>query len=148
MNFSIIAVGSRGDLQPYVALGVGLQKAGHQVQIVADELYKEFILDRNLSFAPIITNPKKFFDEDIFKIGKNIFQLSKEIKKQFKILGGRHFKEVLEALANVDVVIFSPLASAGFHIAELKKNPRVGAYLQPVTPTKEFAPTYFSELPS
>ena len=148
MNISIITVGSRGDVQPYIALGVGLQKAGHQVQIVADELYKETILGRGLYFAPIYTNPKKFFDEDISKIGKNIFQLSKCIREQYKIIGLRHFKEVLDALDIVDLILFSPLASAAFHIAELKKIPCIGSYLQPVTPTKDFAPTFVRELPS
>ena len=41
MYISIITIGSRGDVQPYIALGSGLQKAGHRVQLVADELYKE-----------------------------------------------------------------------------------------------------------
>ena len=147
MRISIITIGSRGDVQPYIALGFGLHKAGHQVQIVADELYKESILERNLSFAPIYTNPKKFFDEDIFKVGKNIFRFSKHIRKQYRIIGHLHFQEVLHALDNVDVILFSPLASAAFHVAELKKIPCIGAYLQPVTPTKEFAPTFFPELP-
>jgi sterol 3beta-glucosyltransferase len=147
MYISIITIGSRGDVQPYIALGSGLQKAGHRVQLVADELYKESIEERNLSFAPIYTNPKKFFDEDIFKTGKNIFRFSKQIRRQYKIIGHRHFREVLDALVNVDVILFSPLASAAFHIAELKKIPCIGAYLQPVTPTKEFGPTFLPELP-
>ena len=147
MNISIITIGSRGDVQPCIALGMGLLKTGHQVQIVADEIFRKPITERKLSFAPIYTNPKKFFDEDIFKIGKNIFQLSKCIREQFKIIGPRHFKEVLDALDNVDLILFSPLASAAFHIAELKKIPCVGSYLQPVTPTKEFAPTFVHELP-
>ena len=68
-NISIVTIGSRGDVQPYIALGIGLRKAGYNVQIVADELYRESITKRNLSFAPIYTNPKKFFEEDIYKIG-------------------------------------------------------------------------------
>lgn len=148
MYVSIITIGSRGDVQPYIALGAGLQKAGHQVQIVADELYKDSIKEKELSFGPISTNPKRFFEEDIFKSGKNIFQFSKYIKEQYKKIGRRHFEEVLEALDNVDVILFSPLASAAFHIAELKKIPCIGAYLQPVTPTKEFGPMFIPELSS
>lgn len=148
MHISIITIGSRGDVQPYIALGIGLHKAGHQVQIVADDFYKDSIIKRDLSFAPIFTNPKKFFDEDIFKVGKNIFRFSKCIREQYKIIGHRHFNEVLNALDDVDLILFSPLASAAFHIAELKKILCVGAYLQPVTPTKEFSPTFFHELPS
>ena len=33
MNVMILTLGSRGDVQPYVALGVGLQRAGHRVTL-------------------------------------------------------------------------------------------------------------------
>jgi UDP:flavonoid glycosyltransferase YjiC (YdhE family) len=34
MLLDILAVGSRGDVQPYVALGVGLAKAVHRVRLI------------------------------------------------------------------------------------------------------------------
>ena len=34
MRVAIIAPGSRGDIQPYLALGVGLARSGHDVRIV------------------------------------------------------------------------------------------------------------------
>ena len=37
MHIAIIALGSRGDVQPYVALGVGLKAAGHSVRLVTHE---------------------------------------------------------------------------------------------------------------
>jgi UDP:flavonoid glycosyltransferase YjiC (YdhE family) len=40
MYLSIVAVGSRGDVQPYIALGLGLQRAGFQVQICADRVHR------------------------------------------------------------------------------------------------------------
>ena len=30
MNITILTIGSRGDVQPFVALGVGLKEAGHE----------------------------------------------------------------------------------------------------------------------
>jgi sterol 3beta-glucosyltransferase len=35
MNVAIISPGSRGDVQPYLALGGGLKQAGHAVRILA-----------------------------------------------------------------------------------------------------------------
>lgn len=32
MHLTFLAVGSRGDVQPFVALGLGLQKAGHTIR--------------------------------------------------------------------------------------------------------------------
>ena len=33
MNITLLTIGSRGDVQPFVALGVGLKEAGHEVTL-------------------------------------------------------------------------------------------------------------------
>jgi sterol 3beta-glucosyltransferase len=43
MNILIITIGSRGDVQPYVALGVGLQAAGHRVTIATLASFAAFV---------------------------------------------------------------------------------------------------------
>jgi sterol 3beta-glucosyltransferase len=43
MHFMCLTIGSRGDVQPYIALGRGLQKEGHRVTIVTHEEYKEWV---------------------------------------------------------------------------------------------------------
>ena len=35
MNITILTHGTRGDVQPFVALALGLQKAGHRVRLAA-----------------------------------------------------------------------------------------------------------------
>ena len=42
-HFACLTIGSRGDVQPYIALGKGLQKEGHKVTIVTHEEYKEWV---------------------------------------------------------------------------------------------------------
>jgi len=42
-HFVCLTIGSRGDVQPYIALGRGLQKEGHRVTIVTHEEYKEWV---------------------------------------------------------------------------------------------------------
>ncbi|KAF7979674.1 hypothetical protein HWV62_41671 [Athelia sp. TMB] len=44
MHFVCLTIGSRGDVQPYIALGLGLQKEGHRVTIVTHEEYREWIV--------------------------------------------------------------------------------------------------------
>lgn len=43
LHFVCLTIGSRGDVQPYIALGKGLQQKGHRVSIVTHEEYKEWI---------------------------------------------------------------------------------------------------------
>ncbi len=42
-HFVCLTIGSRGDVQPYIALGKGLQKEGHKVTVVTHEEYKEWV---------------------------------------------------------------------------------------------------------
>lgn len=53
MNVVIIALGSQGDVQPYVALGVGLERAGHRVRLVSHENYRELVTAHGLEFWPM-----------------------------------------------------------------------------------------------
>jgi sterol 3beta-glucosyltransferase len=43
MHFVCLTIGSRGDVQPYIALGLGLKKEGHRVTIATHEEYKSWV---------------------------------------------------------------------------------------------------------
>lgn len=53
MRVTILTTGGRGDIQPYVGLGVGLQRAGHQVRIPAPEDFRDLITRAGLEFMPV-----------------------------------------------------------------------------------------------
>jgi sterol 3beta-glucosyltransferase len=50
MKVSIVAAGSQGDVQPYVALGNGLKEAGHIVHVLASQDFQELITAHGLRF--------------------------------------------------------------------------------------------------
>ena len=47
----ILTFGSRGDVQPFVALGRGLQKAGHTVTICTCSRFEPFIRSHGLNYS-------------------------------------------------------------------------------------------------
>ena len=53
MHITILALGSRGDVQPYAILGNGLKSAGHQVRFITFESFAPFIAKQGLGFHPI-----------------------------------------------------------------------------------------------
>ena len=59
MNIVIMIVGSRGDVQPYVALGKVLLKDGHRVRIASHETFRSFVLEAGLEFFSIGGNPQE-----------------------------------------------------------------------------------------
>ena len=52
MKVNIFAAGSRGDVQPMVALGVGLSRAGHDVTLCAGDDFEELVTRHGLGFVP------------------------------------------------------------------------------------------------
>ena len=53
MNLTILAIGSRGDVQPCVALGAGLRRAGHEVRVVTLESFETMVRGQGLDFLPV-----------------------------------------------------------------------------------------------
>ncbi|KAK0185950.1 UDP-Glycosyltransferase/glycogen phosphorylase [Armillaria mellea] len=58
MNIVIMIVGSRGDVQPYVALGKRLMKDGHRIRIASHETFRSFVTEHGLEFFDIGGNPQ------------------------------------------------------------------------------------------
>ena len=52
MRITILTAGTRGDTQPYVALGAGLLQAGYQVRLAAGKNYESFVKQYGLEFYP------------------------------------------------------------------------------------------------
>ena len=52
MKVNVLAAGSRGDVQPMVALGVGLTRAGHEVTICAVDDFEDLVTGHGLRFVP------------------------------------------------------------------------------------------------
>ena len=51
MNILIAMIGTRGDVQPYVALGQGLKAAGHDVTVCTSVRFEPFVRQHGLDYA-------------------------------------------------------------------------------------------------
>ncbi len=50
MNVLLSVLGSRGDLNPYLSIGVNLKKRGHQVTVITSEIYHQVVAKAGLNF--------------------------------------------------------------------------------------------------
>ncbi|KAF4544240.1 uncharacterized protein LTHEOB_6358 [Lasiodiplodia theobromae] len=57
LNIVIQVVGSRGDVQPFVALGTELQRHGHRVRLATHDTFASFVRDAGLEFYAIGGDP-------------------------------------------------------------------------------------------
>src|SRR4051812_43365885 len=50
MRITLVTLGSRGDAEPYVALGCALARAGHSVRVATCEPFSDFVAAHGLEF--------------------------------------------------------------------------------------------------
>jgi len=57
LNIVIQCVGSRGDVQPFVAIGKRLQEDGHRVRLATHDVFANFVRSSGLEFFPVGGDP-------------------------------------------------------------------------------------------
>ncbi len=67
----MITIGSRGEVEPCVALGMGLQAEGHAVGIATHPNFRGFIEGRGLNFALINIDIEAFLSSEAGPTQKN-----------------------------------------------------------------------------
>ena len=64
MHVTNLTVGSRGDVQPYLALAGGLRQAGYQVRVATHRPFQAEIHRRGLEFRPVAGNPRQLLESE------------------------------------------------------------------------------------
>ncbi|MBA3238095.1 MAG: glycosyltransferase family 1 protein [Parachlamydiaceae bacterium] len=151
MKFTLLCIGSHGDIRPYIALGSGLKKKGHEVTIAshakAQNLSKKYGLKFKLVEGDLTEMIGKKRGYEIFwgSKGKRWRQLI-NIMKEFKLALKKQLPASIEATSDADVLIYSPAAFAGPHLGEYFSIPSFLMQLQPDAPTKQLPSCLFSGL--
>ncbi|CAF1083866.1 unnamed protein product [Didymodactylos carnosus] len=57
LTICIMIVGSRGDVQPFIAFGKKLTEAGHRVRLATHETFRKFVRENGLEFYPLGGDP-------------------------------------------------------------------------------------------
>jgi len=131
LRITITTGGSRGEVQPYVALGLGLEAAGHEVRISAQAAYQQFVQEWGLGFHPISGDPHQLVSE-LLEAGNNPIRFARCFRRVLGSLMEQNLEEYLAACRDAEVIIYSPVGFLGYYIAEALRVPRVGAALYPL----------------
>ena len=58
MKFLLIAIGSHGDVHPFVGMGLALQRRGHDVTIATNGHFESLVRNVGLEFSELGTDEK------------------------------------------------------------------------------------------
>lgn len=57
LHFTCITIGTRGDVQPYIALCKGLMKEGHRCRIATHDEFQDWIEEHGIEFRTVGGDP-------------------------------------------------------------------------------------------
>ncbi|HEY4109557.1 glycosyltransferase [Puia sp.] len=143
MTIGIYTYGTRGDVQPYIALALALLEKGHRVVLAAPTDFKDFVEGFGIPFSPLYGNAEVMMNspqgqrilktENSIKLMKYYFKAVNEMKHPLR-------KSYHERISQVDFIIANsatmPIVSA---IAEKQQKKVAYTYfMPPLVPTVEF----------
>ncbi len=117
MKIMILALGTRGDVQPYIALGMGLQWSGYDVTIATSARFTAMITERGLRHVPLNADFMTMMEGADGKAavsGTHIFALLKHVRPMLS----EFLDESWQAAQGADAIIYHPKAISAPHIAE------------------------------
>jgi sterol 3beta-glucosyltransferase len=145
MNITLLTAGSRGDVEPYIALGAGLHRAGHRVCLATYDGFQELAEEHGLIFAPVASPSQALWasplwqrwqasGEDFFRYIAAFLQVSRVAEDLLVTM----LDDFWSSCRGADLVISSTLGFAGPLLAEEAGVPHCWALFQPMTPTRTF----------
>jgi UDP:flavonoid glycosyltransferase YjiC (YdhE family) len=143
MRIGLVTKGSRGDIQPFIALAIGLKKNGHQVTIVTFKNFQKLITDYNIEFCPLSMDiEKEAYTEDVLEVLRkgNMIKFARLIGRNSEKHNEKIILEIDKASDNFDFIIASGLAFPNILPIAVKKNIKYGIlnFSMPYSITKEF----------
>ncbi|WP_367278562.1 glycosyltransferase [uncultured Tateyamaria sp.] len=153
----LFTYGTRGDVEPFLALAHGLMARGYTVTLCTARRFEDRIKEFGIPFAPI---SDVSLDQMDTKDGKILLEGSSG--RLARIVAGMRLarksgsinallcRDAWEAAkaAKPDLVVYHPKVMAAPHIAEAIGVPAIMGLLQPmIVPTKAFPPTGLPKLP-
>ena len=142
MRISIVTIGTRGDVQPYLALARGLLQAGHQVILNTHGTFQAFVEAQGIAFVPLAGDIRAILQGEAGRrlmaethplhALRRLRQLAAPIIRQVTA-------DILAATEGCDLILGSTLGYLNaVTAAEVHRVPLILAALQPFTPTSAY----------
>ncbi len=133
---SLLTIGSRGDLQPFLALAKGLKDSGRPVRLVTAERFRPYAEQIGVDFVGLSTDPLALLqsqdgqawlqsDQNPLALITNLIKLGKPTFEQM-------LSEIEVALEGSSLILYSLFGSLSFHLAEKWGIPAIMVHLQPI----------------
>ncbi len=150
MRITLLTVGTRGDVEPFLALGAALRRSGHQVCLGTSREFRGRVEACGLRFAEIGINPSELLGDHRgqrwISGGRGMMGDMMRLRHVVYPLLERYARDALAACEDADALLYTPLTK-GDYIARLLDIPGIVVALWPVSRTSAFPALGFPQLP-
>lgn len=144
-KITMLATGSRGDVQPFVALGYGLRQRGHEICVVSNSHFENWIRRYGLDFRAINWDAQASLQSKDGQgmIAGRILDTFRYITQESPRIYAQVQKDSWLACQDAENLIYSLISPWGYDIAEALGIPGIPGALHPMFPTKVFPTQFF-----
>lgn len=143
MRVGIATVGSRGDVQPFLALAVALAKRGHVVRLASCSPFAGLARAHGVEFVSIAGDIKEVVGDAgraaLLEAESHPIRAARALRRYVGPLVREGLDALPAALDGCDVIVGQLLAPGAQHFAERHALPYFDACYDPVFPTRAFA---------
>jgi sterol 3beta-glucosyltransferase len=142
MRITILALGSRGDVQPYVALGAGLKQAGFAPRLVTFENFEPMVRAQGLDFHPVKGDVQAMLTmgsgANLAEAGNNPIRFYRAVKESFGSIADDYVTALsADVLQDSDIIVNQlPASLFGYDLAEKLGVPYLVASVIPLYRTR------------
>ena len=137
LRITCLTIGSRGDVQPYIALCKRLLDEGHRPRIATHAEFESWVRRHGIGFAAIEGDPAELMRICV-ENGMFTYSFLREASLKFRSWIDDLLSSAWKACQDTDLLIESPSAMAGIHIAEALGVPYFRAFTMPWTRTRAY----------
>jgi sterol 3beta-glucosyltransferase len=139
MNITILTYGSRGDVQPFLALALGLQAAGHTVRLAAPYRFENLVSAFGIPFVPLAGDPE-IISQALNEAGGNVYRMVRGMQEYVVKVAPEVLQGVQLAIRGAEFLVHSFLFTTGAHsFARQMEIPDASIQTFPMfAPTKAF----------
>jgi sterol 3beta-glucosyltransferase len=150
MRITLLSVGTHGDVEPCLALALGLGRAGYDVTLAAGTNFESFVTGRGVRFAPIRADYLAWLQSDegrALLARRGPVRLFGRLPECVWEMKRRTMEDAREAARGADAIVYHSKVLGAYDVAEKMGVPTLMAEFMPHVPTSRFPSPLAPRLP-
>ncbi|WP_395815779.1 glycosyltransferase [Devosia sp.] len=137
---AIAAIGTMGDVQPFVALSKSLLKRGFSVVLCTTSDFRDFVTGNGVEFHNLGSDIQAFLRQSQFDnaMSKNLLLYAPSLLRQGQQILKEACRQLWNATQGADAIVFHQTTNFAIDVAEALDIPAIMTAFQPINPTGEF----------